>query len=69
MASNMIDAIVGGLPAEEPDSGKNPAAVALGSLGRLKGGIARAARLSPIKRHQIAKKAASARWKHRENTD
>jgi hypothetical protein len=42
---------------------KNPAAVALGRMGGLKGGKARAAKLSPAKRKAIAKKAAKARWK------
>ena len=42
---------------------KNPAAVALGRLGGLKGGPARAKKLSPKKRKEIAKKAAKARWK------
>jgi hypothetical protein len=42
---------------------KNPAAVALGRLGGLKGGRARAESLSPRKRALIAKKAAQARWK------
>jgi hypothetical protein len=42
---------------------KNPAAVALGRLGGKKGGPARAAKLSPKKRQQIARKAAAARWK------
>jgi hypothetical protein len=42
---------------------KNPAAVALGRRGGLKGGKARAAALSPAKRSAIAKKAAAARWK------
>jgi hypothetical protein len=46
-----------------PLDGKNPAAVALGRMGGLKGGKARAAALSPRKRKQIAKKAAAARWK------
>jgi len=41
---------------------KNPAAVALGRLGGLKGGIARAAALTPKKRSQIAAKAARTRW-------
>jgi hypothetical protein len=41
---------------------KNPAAVALGRLGGLKGGKARAEKLSPKKRSAIAKKAAQARW-------
>jgi hypothetical protein len=47
-----------GTPAE-----KNPAAVALGRLGGLKGGKARAEKLSAKKRSEIAKKAATARWK------
>ena len=41
---------------------KNPAAVALGRLGGLKGGRARAARLTAARRVEIAKKAALARW-------
>ncbi|MBA7579746.1 hypothetical protein ES708_21622 [subsurface metagenome] len=41
---------------------KNPAAVALGRLGGLKGGRARAERLSSERRVEIAKKAALARW-------
>ena len=46
-------------PAVKP---KNPAAVALGRLGGLKGGMARAAALGPKKRSAIAAKAAKARW-------
>lgn len=38
------------------------AAAALGRRGGLKGGPARAAKLSPEKRAEIAKKAADARW-------
>jgi hypothetical protein len=49
--------------ADEPE--KNAAAVALGRLGGLKGGRARAEKLSPKKRTQIAKKAALARWAKR----
>lgn len=41
---------------------KNPAAVALGRLGGLKGGKARADKLSKEERAAIAKKAAAARW-------
>ena len=44
------------------DPSKNPHAVALGRLGGLKGGTARAAALSPRKRSAIAAKAAKARW-------
>ena len=51
-------------PAKKKDlPAKNPAAVALGRLGGLKGGKARAESLSSKKRIQIAKKAASARWR------
>ena len=41
---------------------KNPAGVALGRLGGLKGGAARVAALGPKKRSAIAAKAAKARW-------
>jgi hypothetical protein len=46
----------------EPDT-KNPHAVALGRLGGLKGGKARAANLTAKKRKEIAQKAAQTRWK------
>jgi hypothetical protein len=45
-----------------PERKKNPAAVALGKLGGFKGGHARAAKLSPEKRKEIAQRAAKARW-------
>jgi hypothetical protein len=45
-----------------PDPTKNPAAVALGKLGGPKGGAARAAKLTPEQRQEIAKKAAAKRW-------
>ena len=41
---------------------KNAAAVALGQLGASKGGKARAKKLSPEKRKEIARKAARIRW-------
>jgi hypothetical protein len=47
---------------EPKEDGKNPAAVALGRLGGLKGGTARAKALSPEQRREIAQKAARARW-------
>lgn len=49
-------------PTKKKAPEKNPAAVALGRLGGLKGGKARAEKLSPKKRKEIAKKAAEARW-------
>lgn len=42
---------------------KNPAAVKLGRLGGIKGGPARAAKLSAEERSEIAQKAARVRWK------
>lgn len=47
------------------DDGKDPAAVALGRKGGLKGGRARANKLSVAKKKAIAKKAALARWGNR----
>ena len=50
-------------PTDKIQPQKNPAAVALGRLGGLKGGPARAKRLSSKKRKEIARKAAVSRWK------
>jgi hypothetical protein len=47
------------------DKGKNPAAVALGRLGGLKGGPARAKKLSAEQRSEVARRAAQARWSAR----
>ena len=47
---------------ERSSKKKNPAAVALGRLGGLKGGKARADKLTPERRKDIAKKAAYIRW-------
>jgi hypothetical protein len=44
---------------------KNPHAAALGRLGGLKGGRARAKTLSADERRAIARKAARARWTRR----
>ena len=49
-------------PPKPPLPVKNPAAVALGRLGGLKGGKARAMSLSSKKRTEIAQKAAKTRW-------
>ena len=53
------------LTGEEPSNlmiKKNPHAVELGKLGGLKGGKARADKLSPEARRESARKAARARW-------
>ncbi len=59
IARHVLDAVV---PDAEPPKEKNPAAVALGRLGGLKGGKARAAKFSAAQRSEIAKKAAKMRW-------
>jgi len=52
-------------PAETPDDPVRAAAAILGRKGGLKGGRARAEKLTPEERHVAATKAALARWKHR----
>ena len=59
----IVDLATGQTTEQPADDGKNPAAVALGRLGGLKGGVARAAKLTKKRRAEIAKKAAAARWK------
>jgi len=49
-------------PQAEEQPQKNKAAQELGRLGGLKGGKARAEKLTPEKRSEIAKMAAAARW-------
>jgi hypothetical protein len=61
MAFQIVQSIAEERPIEQPAE-KNQAAVALGKLGGRKGGLARAANLSPRKRKEIARKAANARW-------
>ncbi|HVC24110.1 MAG TPA: hypothetical protein VNH82_11930 [Candidatus Dormibacteraeota bacterium] len=62
--NRLASAIVGEAtdPDFDPYEGKNPDAVKLGRLGGLKGGKARAAKLSPAERSEIAARAARARW-------
>lgn len=57
-----LDAATGNPIVADSQPVKNQAAVMLGRLGGIKGGPARAAKLSPQKRKAIAKKAAQARW-------
>lgn len=58
-----LNQIAAAIVSQTTDSNKNPAAVALGRLGGLKGGKARAEKLTPQQRSQIARKAAKSRWK------
>ena len=62
LASNIVEQATGEPSPKPEDSKKNPAAVALGRLGGLKGGKARASKLSPEQRKEIAQKAAKTRW-------
>lgn len=69
IAKRVVEQAIGekldGSPLDDPDAGKNPAAVALGKLGGAKGGAARAKALTKAKRIEIAKKAAATRWSKR----
>lgn len=68
LAKSIVDRATGEKPKDTPeeekteDTGKDPAAVSLGRRGGLKGGPARAAKLTAEQRCESAKKAASARW-------
>jgi hypothetical protein len=61
VAKNVVDIATGEIPKEDL-KGKNPAAVELGRLGGLKGGKARAEKLTPERRKEIASNAAKKRW-------
>lgn len=62
LARQLVDEATGEAPKLDPDEGKDPAAVALGRKGGLKGGKARAAKMTAEERSEAAKKAAQARW-------
>ncbi|MBU1150451.1 MAG: hypothetical protein ABIJ57_09355 [Pseudomonadota bacterium] len=65
LAAFIVDQATNEEPQAEEKPTKNLAAVELGRLGGKKGGKARAAKLTPKRRSEIAKKAASARWKNK----
>lgn len=62
LAKQLVAEAVGDEPPYDPGAGKDPAAVALGRKGGLKGGKARAAKMTPEQRADAARKAAQARW-------
>lgn len=62
LAKRIVDEATGAAPITPPPQQKNQAAVELGRLGGLKGGKARAEKLSSQERSNIAKIAATARW-------
>ena len=64
LAKSVVDSILDELEQEpKPVKEKDPLAAELGRRGGLKGGKARAEKLSATKRKEIAKKAAQSRWK------
>jgi hypothetical protein len=62
LAKRIVDEATGEAPITLAPREKNKAAQELGRLGGLKGGIARAEKLSPSLRSEIAKQAAEKRW-------
>ncbi len=60
--NKLAASIVAEATEKTPTKEKNPAAIALGRLGGLKGGKARAEKLTAKERSEIAKKAAQGRW-------
>jgi hypothetical protein len=68
LAKLMIDIATGEVEDREPtpeEQGKNRSAVDLGRRGGLKGGKARAERLTPEQRAEAARLAAQARWRRK----
>ncbi len=64
LAKLVVDQLTGAEESpQDPPPEKNPAAVALGRLGGLKGGPARAKKMTKEERSESARKAAKARWK------
>lgn len=64
LAKRIVDEATGQIArTPPPNEGKDPAAVALGRKGGLKGGKARAAAMTKKERSESARKAAKARWK------
>jgi hypothetical protein len=68
LAFDIVEELTSDKPREQPPE-KNPAAVELGRLGGLKGGKARAIKLSPKRRRAIASHAAKTRWAARRRAE
>lgn len=62
LAKMLVDRLTGKEEPARESPAKNPAAVALGRLGGLKGGPARAKKLTKKQRSESARNAANARW-------
>jgi hypothetical protein len=61
-AFRVFQEAIGETPITESEPVKNQAAVELGRLGGLKGGKARAEKLTPEQRSEIARNAVNKRW-------
>lgn len=62
LAKLVVDIATGEADDTPADTGKDPAAVALGRKGGLRGGKARAAKMTAEERKEAARRAAAARW-------
>jgi hypothetical protein len=62
LAKMVVEMSLGEAPTEPEPRIKDPASVELGRMGGLIGGPKRAAKLSPERRAEIARKAAQTRW-------
>jgi hypothetical protein len=69
LAKAIVDLATGEIEETEIHDNKNPNAVALGRLGGLKGGKARAKALTAEQRSEIARNAAEKRWKKKRHPD
>ena len=64
LAKLIGDISTGEVVDEDPNAGKSEDAIKRGHLGGIKGGEARAKKLTAERRSEIAKKAAQGRWKN-----
>ena len=62
IAHRIVQEATGEVEREDPDAGKDPKAVERGRKGGLKGGKARAEKLTDEQRSEAARKAVKARW-------
>ena len=62
VAWRVVQQATGQIPKEQPKKVEESPRVAMGRVGGLKGGKARADKLTPERRKEIAQKAAKKRW-------
>ena len=67
LAKRIVDEATGEVTPEEEIDEKKKAAIESGRLGGLKGGKARAEKLTSEERSEISKKAANTRWLNKDN--